>query len=119
VAQEIERILRQRCTFGIELCDPRQYGGDKVQRLEACVPTFARKTVYAPKKDWADKVIHQCATVPYTADDHLADTVAQAVRWFRNQGYAPTREEAHEAYKSERAYKPRRADNSIAINYYK
>lgn len=118
VAQEIERLLAQRCTFGVELCDPRAYGGDKVQRLEACVPTFARKTVYAPQKDWADKVIQQCASVPYTTDDHLADTVAMAIRWFREHGYAPTREEAAEKYIGERMFRSRSERNDIAKNYF-
>ena len=108
VAQEIERILKQRATFGVDLCNPRLYGGDKVARLQSVEHVFARGTVFAPRhKDWADRVIFQCATVPYTQNDHLADTVAMAIRWLRDCGFAPTKEEVSEAYMEERRYRPR------------
>jgi phage terminase large subunit-like protein len=106
VAQEMERVLRMRATFGIELLNPRMYGGDKSARLRSVEHVFASGMVWANDRDWAQKVIWQAASVPYTKDDHLADTVAMAIRWLRDRGYMPIREEAQEAWYSERAYQP-------------
>jgi predicted phage terminase large subunit-like protein len=107
VNQELDRILRQRMTFGIDLCNPRNYGGDKTARMYSIEHVFSQKMVYAHERSWSEKVIDQCASVPYTSDDHLADTVAMAIRWLRDCGYAPKREEVAEEYLTLRTFKPR------------
>jgi phage terminase large subunit-like protein len=105
LSQEMERLLRLKATFAVDLINPQFYGRDKVSRLRSVEHIFANGMVWTSDRDWASKVIWQCASVPYTKDDHLADTVAQAIRWLRDRGYAPIREEAHETWMSERAYK--------------
>jgi predicted phage terminase large subunit-like protein len=92
VNQEIVRLLRLNATFGVELIAPQLYGGDKVNRLYSVEHVFANGLIHTwPDRKWADQVMQQCASVPYTKDDHLADTVAQAVHWLRACGYAPPR----------------------------
>lgn len=107
VNQELDRILRQRATFGIDLINPRNYGGDKTSRLYSVEHVWAQKIIYAHDRSWTQKVIDQLASVPYTSDDHLADTAAMAIRWLRDCGYAPKTEEVHEAYLLERTFRPK------------
>jgi predicted phage terminase large subunit-like protein len=104
VGQEIARILMQRATFGVDLIKPL---GDKTSRMYSVEPTFSQKLVYAHNRTWAAKVIDQCASMPYTTDDHLADSTAQGIRWLRDCGYAPTREEVQQDYVLERMFRPK------------
>jgi phage terminase large subunit-like protein len=107
VNQELDRILRQRMTFSVNLINPRNYGGDKTARMYSIEHVFAQGLVFAHERSWSDKVIDQCASVPYTSDDHLADTTAMAIRWLRDCGYAPKREELQEEYFAARTFKPK------------
>lgn len=107
VHQEIEREFRQRTPFGIDLINPKDYGGDKVARLYSVEHVFAAKLIYAHDRTWSQEVIKQCASVPYVTRDDLADTVSMAVQWFRQHGYAPLKEEAHAQWIADRSYRPR------------
>ena len=96
--------MGQRASFGVELIKPL---GDKVARLFSVEHYFANGIIYAHDRTWADKVITQCASVPYTSDDHLADTVSQAVRWMADCNWLPTKHQAAEIYMAERMYRPK------------
>lgn len=106
VAQELYRLLGESGKFGIDVIPPRLYG-DKVARLYSIEHVFAQGIVYAHDRAWADKVIQQCASVPYTSEDHLADSTAQAIRWLRERGFAPTPDEVRKAQADEVAYRPK------------
>jgi len=97
VRDEIWRLVGQRL-FKIVLIPP---AGDKISRLNACVPVFENKVVYAPDRDWADLVIRQVATFPGGRHDDLVDTVSQAMIYLRKTGVAVRREE-HDAEVYER-----------------
>lgn len=95
VSQELHRLLSVNSTFTIEMYDPREHG-DKIARLHSIDHCFSGGYIWAPVKDWAEKVIEQCAQVPYCTHDDLADTVSMAVRWFRDHGYLIRKEESLE-----------------------
>lgn len=67
VEQEIYRLIGRR-HFQIELIRAR---GDKLSRLNACVPVFEAGVVYAPDREWADMVIRQVASFPRAKHDDL------------------------------------------------
>lgn len=104
VAQEIARLLNVRATFGVDLLPATK---DKTARLTSVEHVWASGIIYSHDRKWADAVIQQCASVPYTTNDHLADSAAQAIRWLRDCGYAPEKELVAEQYAADRAYKPK------------
>jgi len=107
VAQELRRrgrvisdVLAQnpktqdRADFGVQLINPE---GDKVARMLSVQNLFECGLVYAPAegtahdylfKDWADKVMTQCAELPKGAHDDLADAMSQALVHLRQLGLA-------------------------------
>ena len=108
VAQELRRRGRvisdvmshnpktaDRADFGVQLISPE---GDKEARLYAVQNLFECGMIYAPAestglgdylfKDWADKVISECADFPKGAHDDLADAMSQAVIHMRKLGLA-------------------------------
>ena len=108
VAQELRRRGRiisdvmshnpktaDRADFGVQLVSPE---GDKVARMLACQNLFECGMIYAPAestgmgdflfKDWADKVISECADLPKGAHDDLADAMSQALVHMRKLGLA-------------------------------
>lgn len=105
VHDEIARLY-QNASWQTELIKPV---GDKVSRLKAVSHLFSgdvRKlpdgfdpdgkplfrmdwfggVVWAPDKDWADEVISEVASFPYSAHDDYVDTVSQALGWVRKNG---------------------------------
>jgi len=84
-----------RADFGIQLVSPE---GDKLARLYAVQNLFECGLIYAPAestgagdflfKDWADRVISECADVPKSAHDDLADAMSQALIHMRKLGLA-------------------------------
>ena len=55
--------------------------------------------VYAPDKDWAQKVIDQMAAFPKAAHDDLTDTAVGAIRYLRKQGLLERSDEiAHDLH---------------------
>src|SRR5215472_17479776 len=108
VAQELSRRGRiipdkmshnpktqDRADFGVQLVTPE---GDKVARMYAQQNLFECGLVYAPAeatgngdylyKDWADKVITECAEMPKGTHDDLADSMSQALAHLRALGLA-------------------------------
>lgn len=60
VAQELYRLFSGN-SFGIHLIDPK---GDKVARLYSVQHLFSNGTIYAPDRDWAQKLIDRVASFP-------------------------------------------------------
>lgn len=92
IGQELYRMFRGSGKLGIELINPKLYG-DKVARVHAIEHLFADEMIYAPNKEWADKVIDQCAVFPRGSKDDLVDSTSQALRYLRDTGFALKREE--------------------------
>ena len=84
VAQEIKRI-NKLASWSVKLVNPGNL--DKVARVYSVQPIFSNNQVYAPDKDWADKVITQCEVFPRGKHDDLVDTVSQALRYLRDNGF--------------------------------
>jgi len=109
VSQELVRLFGPS-EFGIELVDPRTgfiRSPDKVARLQSVVYLFSEGLVYAPDKSWADDVIKQCATVPRSVHDDLADTVSLALLYLRRSNLIIRREEQALELEDETKYRPR------------
>lgn len=84
VAQEIKR-LNKLASWQVKLVNPGNL--DKVARVYSIQPIFSNGQVYAPDRDWAEKVIAQCETFPKGRRDDLVDTVSQALRYLRDNGF--------------------------------
>lgn len=87
VAQELRRTMRGH--VGIRMDDLTEGGGrtpDKVSRVYSIQHLFADGLIYAPDKEWAEKVIHQTAQFPRGKHDDLVDTVSGALRYLRRTG---------------------------------
>lgn len=84
VAQEIKRI-NKLASWSVKLVNPGNL--DKVARVYSVQPIFSNNQVYAPDKDWAEKVILQCEVFPRGRHDDLVDTVSQALRYLRDNGF--------------------------------
>lgn len=106
VGHEIQRLLRGSGRLGVELIDPKKYG-DKVSRVHAIEHLFRDGMIYAPDKEWADKVIRQCAIFPKGSHDDLVDSTSQALRWLRDMGFALKREEYKMETETELSYENR------------
>jgi predicted phage terminase large subunit-like protein len=85
---------QDRADFGVQLVTPE---GDKIARMYAVQNLFECGLIYAPAelsgtdvlfKDWADKVMTECAEMPKGAHDDLADAMAQALAHMRLLGLA-------------------------------
>ena len=61
-------------------------GHDKHSRMHAVAPIFESGLVWAPKKQFADDMIEECASFPFSAHDDLCDTMTQALMRFREGG---------------------------------
>lgn len=101
VRDEIGRLTHGR-EFVVHLIKP---SGDKVSRMNACVPVFENAIVYAPDREWADMVIRQVSAFPYGRHDDLCDTVSQALIYMRANGVAVRREEYDESVIERRRYR--------------
>jgi predicted phage terminase large subunit-like protein len=83
VAQEIRRLYSHE-RFAVQLVDPK--GQDKLARLHSVAHLFAEGMIYAPDRDWADKLITQVGQFPRGKHDDLVDTVSMAIRYLRDAG---------------------------------
>ncbi len=98
VTAEIYRLIGHRREMIIKLIPP---AGDKVGRINACVPIFENGVVYAPNREWAQMVIDEVLAFPNGKHDDLVDTVSQALIYLRATGVA-VRMEEHDADEFER-----------------
>lgn len=100
-AQEIQRLYGFR-EWQTILINPK---GDKVARVQAIVPLFANGMIYAPDREYAEKVIRQSASFPKAAHDDLVDSCSMAISWLRANGTAITKQEFDEDEKARRRFK--------------
>jgi predicted phage terminase large subunit-like protein len=109
VSQELQRLFGL-LDFGIQLVDPRTgfiKTPDKSARLQTVVQLFAEGLIYAPDKEWADEMMKQCAMVPRSLHDDLADTCSMALIYLRRAGWAQRKEERALETADETKYRPR------------
>lgn len=104
VYQELERLIGFQGKFGIELIPATK---SKLARTHSVEHIFSNGMVWKPNKSFADKVVDQCKIFPYGAHDDLHDTVTMALRWYRDCGFMPNREEEQESTDRDLAYRPR------------
>lgn len=90
VSQEIKRLNRT-ANWGVYLSNPGNL--DKVARAYAVQPIFANGAIYAPDKDWADKVITQAETFPKAKHDDFVDSTTQALKYLRERNFLRRPEE--------------------------
>ena len=81
-------------------------GNDKISRVNSVAPMFESGMVYAPDTLWAEEVIEECASFPAGEHDDYLDTVAQALRRFREGGFIchPEDYEPHDTQPRQRVY---------------
>ena len=108
VAQEIHRAVSGTGLFGIELINVvrTNKGNDKVTRVHSIEHLFTDNMIYAPDRDYADKMIRQCAVFPKGSHDDLVDSMSMALRYLRDMGFALKREEASVSLAESMAFKP-------------
>lgn len=108
VQQEIARLVStgQAKNLFVEMLPQELLRDDKHSRLVAVSHLFGQDhgIVYAPNLEWADTVIDQCGNFPYVTHDEYVDCTSMALGWFRNRGFAPTREETFEEEMAVRQY---------------
>lgn len=103
VGHELHRLFRGAGKLSIELIDPKKYG-DKVARVHSIEHMFADQMIYAPDREWAEKVIKQVSMFPRGSHDDYVDSMSQALRFLRDCGFALRREEQSMADAEEMAY---------------
>ena len=62
-------------------------GQDKFVRVNACSPLFEAGRIWAPREEYADMVIEECAAFPKGDHDDLVDSTTQAIMRFREGGF--------------------------------
>ncbi len=77
-------------------------GNDKHTRVNSVAPLFEAGAVWAPKKDFAEEVIEECAAFPFGDNDDYVDSTTQALMKYR-QGYHVTLKDDFEDEKKEPA----------------
>ena len=77
-------------------------GNDKHTRVNSVAPLFESGVVWAPKKDFAEEVIEECAAFPFGDNDDYVDSTTQALMKYR-QGYHVTLKDDFEEEKREPA----------------
>mgnify|MGYP003337266122 FL=1 len=102
VAQEIKRLNRNN-SWAVQLINPGSI--DKVARAYAVQATFSNGQVWAPDRDWADKVITQCEVFPKGKHDDAVDSTTQALRYLRERGFLNRQEDVLAGVNSRAAYK--------------
>jgi len=82
------KMLNRRIS-GLIPIDPKDYGGDKVARLRACVPEFAAGNVYLPDPalyPWVKEFVKELTLFPKSAYKDQVDTCSQALNWLAENG---------------------------------
>lgn len=97
ISQELRRTLSSG-VMRVVLMNPGKgmvnvLGNDKIARAHAVTGMFEDGMIYAPDKVWAEAVILECEVFPKGKHDDRVDSVVQALQYFRNMGFALTREE--------------------------
>jgi len=110
VSQEIRRLVGFTGQLGVELINPTRQG-DKVARAHGIVHLFSEGMIYAPDRDWADRVIDQCASFPKGSHDDLVDSTTMALRYLRDMGFVLRRDEYQ--YEIDEAMKYKRTQPAL------
>lgn len=87
-APAIIKMLQRRVS-GLIPIEPKDYGGSKVARLEACVPEFASRNVFLPTPDlypWVKDFIKELLLFPKSAHKDQVDAASQALNWLAEKG---------------------------------
>ena len=101
VVHELHRLFQDK-PYSVVLADPRgnvqgRGGYDKVARAMSVVPIFEDEMVFAPRTDWAQAAIDECAIFPRGAHDDQVDAIVGGIRWMRDNGMLMRTIEAVEA----------------------
>ena len=83
VSQELRRLYGHE-DWAVQLINPGAM--DKLARLYSVQHLFSEGMIYAPDRQWADKVVRQCEVFPKGKHDDLVDTTSQALRHLRELG---------------------------------
>lgn len=102
VSQEIKRLNKVN-TWGVHLINPGN--ADKVARTYAVQPIFSNGAIYAPDKEWAEKVIAQFESFPKSKHDDFVDSSTQALRYLREKNLIRRPEEIIADIKFDGQYK--------------
>lgn len=81
--------MLQRELTGLVPCEPKDFGGDKVSRLKACVPEFASNSVYIPHDQlfpWVKDFVAELTSFPKAKNDDQVDSTAYALNWLAERG---------------------------------
>ena len=62
-------------------------GNDKVTRMHSVAPMFESGIVWAPEMGFADELIEEAASFPYSEHDDLVDSMTQALLRFRQGNF--------------------------------
>lgn len=62
-------------------------GNDKMVRINSVADLFASGKVWAPETRWAEELIEEMASFPYSDHDDLVDSTTQALIRFRKGGF--------------------------------
>jgi hypothetical protein len=108
VQQEIVRLTSQGRgrTLFVDMLPAKLLRDDKLSRLVSVSHLFENEVVWAPDKEFATKVIDQVGNFPYAGHDEFCDCTSMALRWFRDRGFAPTREELVEEMDIAKSFRP-------------
>tara|TARA_B100000214_G_C23924342_1_gene607581 strand:- start:499 stop:1323 length:825 start_codon:yes stop_codon:yes gene_type:complete len=81
-------------------------GNDKHTRVNSVAPLFESGMIWAPKQEFADEVIEECAAFPFGDHDDLVDSTTQAIMRFRQGGFVlhPDDLKEEQTYKTKREY---------------
>lgn len=101
VSQEIRRLYKND-PYSVILNDPKNL--DKYSRLYSVQHLFAEGMIWAPDKQWAERVITQVGQFPKGRHDDLVDTVSQSIRRLRDMGVLERPEEREADAESRRRY---------------
>jgi predicted phage terminase large subunit-like protein len=104
VAQELKRLNRTQ-NWTVELVNPGAL--DKVARAYSVQAIFSNAQVWAPDRDWADKVITQCESFPRGKHDDAVDSTTQALRYLRERGLLNRQEDFAAQAEFEASYRPK------------
>jgi phage terminase large subunit-like protein len=109
VQQEITRLLSSGTgrTLFVEMLPQKLLRDDKLSRLVSVSHLFENEIIFAPDKQFATAVIDQVGNFPFAGHDEYVDCTTMALRWFRDHGFAPTREERFEEGEAEKAFRPK------------
>jgi predicted phage terminase large subunit-like protein len=109
VQQEIARLLQNGVgrKLPVDMLPAKLLRDDKISRLISVSHLFENGMIWAPDKQYADGVIDQIGNFPYASHDEYVDCTSMALRWLRDQSFAPTRDEAFEDAQSEMMFRPK------------